>query len=162
MCKNSERWVFTLGAEFTWKSPLTIRQDLDFRDKGGVTRVKLRRPNLLVVTQGYAWDGCSPKVCILDIVIGTPDGVIDSRTKQPKTYYASLVHDALYQFLRDGLPCSRRQADACFLALMRATGFVPRGLYWLAVRLLGGLFVLQHRYKRKNRGIRHEVVLPGS
>ena len=63
--------------------------------------------------------------------------------------------EVLYQFLLDGLPFSRRQADACFLALLRETGFTLRGLYWLAVRLFGGLIVALHRYKRQNRGTRH-------
>src|SRR5438132_12223118 len=54
-----------------------------------------------------------------------------------QTYYASLVHDALYQFLLDGLPFKRWQAARCFLRLMDGTGFAPRYLYWAAVRLLG-------------------------
>jgi hypothetical protein len=154
MCRNSERWVFTLPQEFAWDSDLAVPEDLAFRDKGGVVRLILRRPNRILITPGYAWDGCSPKVCILDVLLGTPDGVVDSTTKQPKTYYASLVHDALYQFLLDGLPFHRWQADHCFLRLMAATGFTPRGVYWLAVRLFGWLFVAQHRYKRRNRGTR--------
>ena len=152
MCKNSERWVFTLPRDFTWESGFAVAEDIAFRDKTGAVRLIVRRPGTITVTQRYAWDGCSPKVCVCDIVLGTPDGVVDSNTKQPKTYYASLVHDALYQFLLDGLPFKRWQADRCFLLLMRETGFAPRHLYWLAVRLLGWAFVAQHRFKRRNRG----------
>jgi hypothetical protein len=137
-----------------------VAEDLDFKDKSGAIRLKLRRPRQVTVTKDYAWDGCTPKACLFDIVFGVPDGVVDSRTGQPKAYHASLVHDALYQFLRDGLPFTRRQADAFFLALLRETGFGPRRLYWLAVRAFGGLIVLQHRYKRKNRGTRHAVPAP--
>ena len=83
--------------------------------------------------------------------------MVDSTTKQPKTYYASLVHDALYQFLLDDLPLKRWQADRCFLRLMTKTGFAPRYLYWGAVRLLGWAFVAQHRFKRRNRGTKHAL-----
>ena len=47
---------------------------------------------------GYAWDGCTPKFEFLDFVIGTPDGRLDYLTEKPITYYASLVHDAIYQY----------------------------------------------------------------
>ncbi len=157
MCKNSERWVFTLAQDFTWHSGLPVSEDLAFRDKTGVVRLILRRPDAITVTKGYAWDGCTPKVCLLDVNFGTPDGVIDSRTKQPKTYYASLVHDTLYQFLLDGLPFNRTQADACFRRLMTETGFTLRGIYWLAVRVVGWLVVLLHRKKRRNKGTREAL-----
>jgi hypothetical protein len=152
MCENSESWVFTLATDFSWESGIPAMRDLDFRDKGGTIRLIVRRSGTIIVPARYAWDGCSPKVCVFDILLGTPDGVVDSRTKQPKTYYASLVHDALYQFLLDGLPFKRWQADRCLLRLMAETGFGPRYLYWAAVRMLGWLFVAQHRFKRKNRG----------
>lgn len=154
MCKNSERWVFTLAQDFTWHSGIPVSEDLAFKDRAGVVRLILRQPDVVTVTQGYSWDGCTPKVCFLDVNFGTPDGVIDSRTKQPKTYYASLVHDALYQFLLDGLPLSLAQADACFRRLMAETGFALRTVYWLAVRLVGWLVILMHRKKRRNKGTR--------
>lgn len=152
MCKNSERWVYTLPQDFSWEPGLAIPEDLAFRDKTGAVRLILKRSGAVTVTERYAWDGCSPKFCIFDVLLGTPDGVVDSTTKLPKTYYASLIHDALYQFLLDGLPFTRREADRCFLRLMGQTGFAPRYLYWAAVRTFGWLFVAQHRYKRKNRG----------
>jgi hypothetical protein len=152
MCKNYEKWVFTLPSDFTWKSDVAIAEDVSFKDKTGAVRLILRRPDEITVTARYAWDGCSPKLCVWDLLLGTPDGVVDSATKQPKTYYASLVHDALYQFLLDGLPLKRWQADHCFFQLMKETRFGPRYLYWAAVRVLGWAFVALHRYKRKNRG----------
>jgi hypothetical protein len=152
VCQNSERWVFTLPTDFSWRSGLAVSDDLAFKDKTGAVRLILRQSGTITVTQGYAWDGCSPKICIFDILLGTPDGVVDSTTKRPKTYYASLVHDALYQFLLDGLPFTRRQVDGCFLRLMGQTRFAPRYVYWAAVRIFGWLFVAQHRFKRKNRG----------
>jgi hypothetical protein len=160
MCKNSERWVFTLPEDFTWHSGHPVPEDLAFEDKTGVVRLILRRPDEITVTRGYAWDGCTPKICVLDVTFGTPDGVIDSRTKRPKTYYASLVHDALYQFLQDGLPLARWQADDCFRRLMAETGFALGGLYWAAVRAAGWLIVLLHRKKRRNRGTRRVLSPP--
>ena len=160
MCKNSEHWVFTLPKDFSWDAAPPVAEDLAFQDNTGASRLILRRPSTIIVSEGYAWDGCSPKFCVFDILIGTPDGVVDSTTKQPKTYYASLVHDALYQFLLDGLPFTRAQADDCFLRLMTRTGFAPRWFYWLGVRMFGWLVVLQHRYKRKNRGVK--LALPAA
>ena len=152
MCKNAERWVFQLPADFTWESGLAGADDLGFYDKTGTLRLIVRKSGTVTVRASYAWDGCSPKVCIFDIVFGTPDGVVDSTTKRPKTYYASLVHDAMYQFLLDGLPFKRPQVDGCFRRLMTETGYGPRWIYWAAVRLLGWAFVGVHRFKRKNRG----------
>jgi hypothetical protein len=60
-------------------------------------------------------------------------------TGQPKACYASPVHDALDQFLPDGLPLTRAQADRCFLLPMTESVFAPRHIYYLAVRALGWL-----------------------
>lgn len=90
---------------------------------------------------GYAWDGCTPKWSLLNLwVIGTPDGHINHRTMKPYTYYASLVHDALYQYL-DTVPVSKKNIDQLFLAMLG--DFKPRVIYYLMVRLLGGQGVIQ-------------------
>lgn len=136
-CEHSVRWLYKLEENFAWDSGLSIDQDYAFKDKNGVVRLILEQGGRITVTRGYSWDGCSPKFCLFDILIGTPDGVVDARTLRPKTYYASLVHDALYQFIRVDLPFSRRQADRCFLRLMAETGFRLRHLYYLAVCALG-------------------------
>lgn len=81
-----------------------------------------------------------------------PDGVVHAGTGRPKTYYASLVHDALYQFLPDGLPLKRVDADRFFLRLMEKSEFGPRWIYWIFVRLFGGLFRRVARRIRKTRG----------
>jgi hypothetical protein len=159
MCKDSEHWVFVLPADFRWASGLAAPRDLAFLDKTGVVRLIVGSSGLVTIPVGYAWDGCSPKVCVFDLLFGTPDGVVDSRTQRAKTYYASLVHDAMYQFLLDGLPYRRGQIDGCFRRLMAETGFGPRWIYWVAVRFLGWLFVGVHRFKRQNRG--HAEVIGG-
>ncbi|MES2518383.1 MAG: hypothetical protein V4585_09765 [Bacteroidota bacterium] len=88
---------------------------------------------------GYAWDGCSPKVVFLDITWGTPDGKLDWDTEAPITYYASLIHDVLYQFKGD-IPISKKEADILFLLNLRKTKFKLAGIYGFAVRVLGGLY----------------------
>ncbi len=152
MCKNSVKWVYELEDDFSWNSGLSFKEDLTFLDKTGTTRLSLRKDGMIIVKKGYAWDGCTPKFCLLDISFGIPDGVVDSRTGKPKTYYASLVHDALYQFLPDGLPLVRKQADNCFLKLMNETGFFFRYIYYAAVRIFGGLFAHIGRRIRKTKG----------
>jgi hypothetical protein len=88
---------------------------------------------------GYAWDGCSPKGVFLDIIWGTPDGKLDWNTEAPITYYASLIHDALYQYKAD-IPISRKEADVIFLLNLRKAKFKLASLYGFAVRTFGGFY----------------------
>lgn len=94
----------------------------------------------LRITSGYAWDGCTPKFRVGDLgYIGTPDGTCDSRTGFPKTRFASLVHDCLYQYYgTHGIP--RRTIDRIFLKMLQEAHFSWAWLYYRAVRLLGGWF----------------------
>lgn len=154
LCKNSVRWRYCLDRPYTWQSGLPFDQDWAFEDRIGVVRLILRADGTMTVTAGYAWDGCTPKGCVLDLSFGVPDGVVSAVTGKPKTYYASLIHDALYQFLPDGLPLSRVQADRCFLRLMTREHFAWRHVYYWAVRALGGLFQRGGRWKRQTRGRR--------
>lgn len=152
MDRNYVKWVFCLEDDYVWNSGLSFPADAMFLDKSGVCRLEVRRNGEIRVPKEYAWDGCTPKVPVLHIMIGIPDGVVDSRTRKPKTYYASLVHDALYQFLSDGLTISRGEADRCFLRLMAETGFALRYPYYIAVRLFGGMFRWLGKKKRKTQG----------
>ncbi len=87
----------------------------------------------------YAWDGCTPKLCVFGRVIGTPDGRIGADGR-PITWKASLVHDALYQFIQyHKIP--RKQIDDLFLANLREADFQAAWLYWAAVRTFGGIFI---------------------
>ena len=76
-------------------------------------------------SRGYRWDGASGPT------IDTPD-----------TMEASLVHDGLYQLMRDGVtPLSyRKAADIEFSRLLREAGMKSwRRWYWYAaVRMAGG------------------------
>jgi len=85
--------------------------------------------------QGYAWDGCTPKWNVLDLLlIGTPDGRVIVNTEKPITYYASLIHDILLQFRAD-IGISRKQADKVFLEYLG--DFSLRHLYYIVVRGYG-------------------------
>ncbi len=85
-------WIFKLTEDFTLETDctgITFRSDWFMISEDG--RMTIRK--------GYAWDGNSVKIDVFDLfIIGTPDGVIDVQTMKPKTWYASLVHDALYQY----------------------------------------------------------------
>ena len=89
--------------------------------------------------KGYAWDGCTPKFEILDLVIGTPDGRLDYFTTEPITYYASMVHDIIYQF-KSEVNISRKTADILFYKILKEAGFFWCGLYYFAVRIAGLFF----------------------
>ncbi len=157
LCRNSVRWLYRLERNFTWDSKHSISEDLIFRDKTGAVRLIVEKDGQVTITGGYAWNGCSPKFCVFDIVLGTPEGVVHASTGRPKTYYASLVHDAFYQFLPEGLPLGRRHADLFFLRLLAESEFAPRWVYWGVVRIIGGLVWRGTRWRRQNRGARQRV-----
>ncbi|HOT63472.1 MAG TPA: hypothetical protein PLU93_11490, partial [Treponemataceae bacterium] len=91
---------------------------------------------------GYAWDGNSKKFNVLDLfIVGTPDGIVDIRTMKPKTWYASLAHDALYQYYGyHGL--SLAEMDRVYLQFAREADFALAGVYYACVRALGWLFFI--------------------
>ena len=151
-CKNTVKWLYRNEENFKWKGDFTVDKDYVFRDKKGKIRLLIDSDGQLTVMKGYSWDGCSPKICILDILIGTPDGAVYAPTGKPKTYYASMVHDALYQFLDSQAPITRKQADRCFDKLMQESEFILHGIYWLAVRLFGHFFWQRKRKIRQWRG----------
>ena len=139
MSSDVARWLYRIDASYTWTSPFRQESDYAFFDAKGRLRLLVERNGAITVTRGYTWNGCSPKFFVLDLLFGTPEGVVNARTAQRKTYYASMVHDALYQFLADGLPLTRVQADRCFLMLMRESSFLLAPVYWLFVRAFGGI-----------------------
>ena len=92
---------------------------------------------------GYAWDGCTPKLSFFNLFIfGVPDGHFDYRTTKPYTYYASLVHDALYQYL-DSVPVSKDKIDLLFLEMLG--DFKLRKIYYFFVKHFGGRGVTQNK-----------------
>jgi hypothetical protein len=100
----------------------------------------------------YAWDGCSPKKNWLDITWGTPDGRLDFKTKKPITYYASLFHDAIYQF-KNEIPISRKEADIIFKLMLKDAGFYWWRVYYWMVRLFGWLYG-DWKHKTTQKGLK--------
>ncbi len=152
MKENNAEWVYRLEKNFVWDSNLPVSDDLIFRDSDDKVRLIIETDGKITVTQGYRWNGCSPKFYAFDLVLGVPDGITHSISGRPKTYEASLIHDALYQFLKTDAPYSRKEADACFLQLMTSSDFALRYLYWAVVRVFGWLFWHGMKYKRKWHG----------
>ena len=125
MTQLALKWVFVLDGDYAWPSGRAFAEDCAFEDSSGKRRLEIRKNGQIKVLAGYAWDGCTPKFSLWDICVGTPDGVPNAITTQPKAYYASLLHDALYQFSIQGLPAPldhRKEIDTIFLELLEQIG----------------------------------------
>jgi hypothetical protein len=151
-CSNHVVWKFRLEKSFSWASGVPVEDEYLFFDQQMKARLLIEKNGRITVMRRYAWNGCSPKFCVFDFLIGTPDGVVNKKTGKPKTYFASMIHDVLYQFLDAGLPYDRRQADDFFLRLMEESDFLPRRLYWGAVRVLGFFSLRITRWHRDWEG----------
>jgi len=156
MTQLALEWVFVLDGDYAWPSGRSFVEDCAFEDSSGKRRLEIRKNGEIKVLAGYAWDGCTPKFSLWDICVGTPDGVPNANTKKPKAYYASLLHDALYQFSMQGLPAPidrRKEIDGIFLELLTRDAFAPRMVYYWVVRIFGGLFFhVYTRHKRRYKG----------
>lgn len=158
MSELALRWVFLLEADYVYNLrrhlPSGWNAGCAFVDGNGHRRLEIHPNGDARILAGYAWDGCTPKFSLFDIVFGIPDGIPNQVTKKPKAYYASLMHDVLYQFLDAKLPLSRAQADRIFLEILTRDRFAPRLVYYAAVRALGGVTRLFTRWKRSYAGKR--------
>lgn len=74
------------------------------------------------VSRGYAWDG------------------ITGGFNTEKTMEASLVHDILYQSIRNGFPIGRKKSDTVFREILKKNGFFLRSIYYGVVRVVGWSF----------------------
>ena len=129
----------------TFLEDLPNIKSLSFKDDSGRTWMTIEpytsEEIQITIMKDYAWDGCSPKINVLDLFhIGSPDGVIDITTGKPKTYYASLVHDALCQFI-SGIEdmCSRKDIDQLFFKSLKESNFKLSRLYYTLVRIYANL-----------------------
>lgn len=158
MSSFNVKWIYVLDKDFSFniKShlPVDFSTGCSFVDRNGKCWLEIQADGNATVFAPYAWDGCTPKFALWDILIGTPDGAPNSRTKKPKTYYASLMHDVLYQFLDAESPIKRKSADKIFLELMTRDNFAPRFLYFAAVRVFGDLSRRITGRKRNYKGRR--------
>jgi len=151
--------IFTLSKDYSWESGYRFSKSYEFRDvkKHKKLRMIIEENGNITIKKGYTWDGCTPKFSFLDLlVIGIPDGILSDKTGKRKAYYASLVHDALYQFLPD-LPAdqkiyTRKMADDIFLQILTDAEFAPRKIYWWAVRIFGGVTMKTRKFIRQTEG----------
>ena len=135
-------WIYKLDCDYIYQTG--IKTDY-FNSKW----LEILSDGTIRVKKGYAWDGCSIKWNILDLaVIGTPDGVINIETMKPKAYYASLVHDALYQYMGYH-SITRKGADKIFLRILRENKFIPAKIYYYAVRIFGGIGFINKKMPEK-------------
>lgn len=120
--------------KYTLIPPREFRTQI--RGRGFENRwIKIDKEGRLTVKHGYSWNGCNPKINILDLwIIGTPDGIIDHNTGHPKTYDASLIHDALMQFRKE-LVISVEQCNKEFEVQLRKAEFKLTGLYVFVLRV---------------------------
>ena len=124
--------------------------------------------------RSYTWDGCSPKIWFYwFVLIGTPDlwhkfeSVdllnVDGECKKSNKFWqiahhASLVHDALYQYLGEH-PITKAETDLLFYNMLRESGvniFVAK-FYHLAVIYMGGKGIDKHHQPDNSEFKKHEV-----
>ena len=131
-------YVYCIKEDYIHKSSIKDREFENewFKlEKDGSITVKGLNKN------GYAWDGCSKKIKIADMYFGTPEGVLNYTTGQAKTYYASMIHDVLYQFSKDIKHLvKRREADREFYKILKRDGFRSSGFYYWGVRSFGWIW----------------------
>jgi len=97
---------------------------------------------MIRIKKGYAWDGCSPKFKAFDLLIGTPDGKTikhENGKHRAITYYASCLHDVIYQF-KNEIPISRKEGDSLFLTQLNKVEFALTKVYLFFVRAFGWIY----------------------
>lgn len=142
--------------KFVHKEDMWIETNITGRTYDNNPRLVVEESGKITVKcsykMGYAWDGCSPKGNFLHFTWGTPDGKLNYATEKPITYFASMFHDALYQFKKDGC-ISRKEADVIFKILLKDAGFMWWPVYYVAVRIFG-IFYGNWNRKTSKFGIR--------
>ncbi len=112
-------YKYQLAVDYQMNIPIQPKADI-------VTKfIKLNTVGKLTVKSGYAWDGPSGPVIDTD-----------------KNLRASLVHDALYQLMRNRLLSARvhrKTADKLFRDLCKADGVssITANVYYRALRRFG-------------------------
>lgn len=104
---------------------------ISFRGEDGREWLRIDRFGA-VISEGYAWNGCSPKRHIILIGwVGTPDFA--------STIPASLFHDAFYQFcVTAHFPLNRSEVDWIFREMIEGAGDEDlAAIYHAAVRKFG-------------------------
>ena len=118
-------YIYKMEKDFTWNAKAFIDPSFEFKNKW----LSIKKGEI-TVKKNYAWNGCSPKISIADLItLGTPDGSLVEG--YPITYHASLVHDALCQF---DVPLSQEAITKIFDVMLAEKDFFWRKIYVWAVR----------------------------
>ena len=143
MSKFHIKKVFKLDHDITlsvpfWQDRVTVKKPMHFY-RNGKKYMTIRNNGLIDIYKGYTWDGCSPKFRIFGKKIGTYDGPYGSDGHR-KCYFASLLHDCLYEALHHPRrPFVRKDADRAFHQLMKAADYKFAIFYYMFVRIFGGI-----------------------
>ena len=133
---NKVKLKFTLDEDFVWNCGINLNNHFSYLCNNKEI-VSIDKSGNILVRKGYMWDGCSPKINLVFVEIGTWDGDINLNTGKPETYYASLIHDVLYQFRDESdFPFTRKQIDNFFYELLK--NFKYKKVYYWSVRIFGG------------------------
>ena len=139
---RSHVWKFVHHEDFKYTTPRLLGRSSNHKwlriEEDGTITVKGSRDN----NRGYAWDGCTPKWNALHITWGNFDGQLIKHKNgiyAPYTYFASMIHDVLYQYKRCA-PVTRKEADRIFLDMLRESGYMWATIYYLGVRMFGWVF----------------------
>jgi hypothetical protein len=131
-------YLYCIKEDYTYNSSIKGRE---FENKW----FKLEKDGTVTVKgsneTGYAWDGASPKKRILDMYIGTPEGILNFETGKSKTYYASLIHDVFYQF-SEALKhlVKRKEVDKEFYIILKRDRFRSARFYYWGVKSFGWIW----------------------
>jgi hypothetical protein len=147
--KKIGMYRFVIKEDITFPNTL-IKEPFEDPDKkwivineNGDIKITASNPD----ANGYAWDGCTPKIDILNLFsVGVPDGRVNVETGKPITYYASLVHDVLCQF-RGKTWKHRKENDLVFLNYLG--DFKLRYVYYYAVRAYSTISIIMEIIKNK-------------
>lgn len=106
------------------------------------------------IRRTYAWDGCTPKLHLFWLaLVGTPDwwqrtenvqvfthekGIEEKQIFWQQAHHASLVHDALYQYL-NSIPIAKIEVDRLFYEMLLNSGMSKpvANIYYYFVRWFG-------------------------
>jgi hypothetical protein len=121
------RYVTTEYIELFFEKPIIgPNEKITFGDDKGNVWLTITHKSI-IISKDYAWNGCSPKKW-WGFWWGTPDF--------EKTIIASLVHDALTQFVNtEHFPFTQYECDNIFKNILHQNNSKVEYIYYIGVRI---------------------------